>query len=92
MTSWLRRLRLVGLALSLLTVAAAVSPTLGPDHLILALVLACGLTMVPTADTPLVPRLVSAHRRSQVCREVGVRSANPDRSGVSRARAPNQNS
>lgn len=92
MSRWTERIPVLGVLLSVLALAAAMTPAVGPDHLLLVLVLACAVTLAVGGDAPLRRQLVSAHHRSEVCRAVGVRSSDPDRSGRPRPRAPGQGS
>lgn len=92
MSSWTERVPVVGVLLSLLALAAVTTATVGPDHLLLALALACALTLAVTTDTALAPRLLSVRRRSDTCGRTGVRSADPDGSGRPRPRAPGSDS
>lgn len=80
----------VGVLLAVLTLSALATAA-GPDHLLPALLaasLAGALTLAAATQVPLLPQLVSAHHRSEVCRAAGVRSSDPDRQGRPRPRAP----
>lgn len=95
MSTWIERVPLMGLLLSVLALAGALQAATGPDHLamfVLALACTAAFSTAVCAPVPLGGRLVSVRRRAEVCRQTGVRSADPDRPGHVRPRAPGRDS
>lgn len=89
MSTRTEHLPLLGLLLPLLTTVALLSALSTPDHLLLGLALA-GVAALASRSTavPVAVRVGSVLHRSEVCRAIGVRAADPDRPGQVRPRAP----